>query len=53
MNNYHGRIFFHLKYLGKLDCLRVALSPEEKTESQIQRAKRLSGQWESDCAFEA
>lgn len=38
---------------GKLDCLRVALSPVDQDETEEQKIKRLASQWDSDCSFEA
>ena len=38
---------------GKLDCLRVSLSPMDQDESEEQKAKRIASQWDSDCSFEA
>lgn len=38
---------------GKLDCLRVALSPMDQDETDAQKIKRLASQWDSDCSFEA
>lgn len=38
---------------GKLDCLRVSLSPLDQDETDEQKSKRLASQWDSDCSFEA
>ena len=39
---------------GKLDCLRKAISPpNDRTESEDERKKRLEAAWDTDCAFEA
>lgn len=38
---------------GKLDCLRVALSPVDQDENEEQKFKRIASQWDSDCSFEA
>lgn len=38
---------------GKLDCLRVSLSPVDQDETEEQKSRRLASQWDSDCSFEA
>ena len=38
---------------GKLDCLRVSLSPVDQDETEEQKARRIASQWDSDCSFEA
>ena len=43
----------YFQNLGKLDCLRVALSPNESEETPEKRDKRKAAQWDGDCSFEA
>jgi hypothetical protein len=38
---------------GKLDCLRVSVSPNEADETEEQRKRRKAAEWNSDCSFEA
>jgi len=38
---------------GKLDCLRVSLSPMDQDETEEQKTRRIASQWDSDCSFEA
>lgn len=39
---------------GKLDCLRRPIDPpKDRTESEEDIKKRMEGQWDTDCSFEA
>jgi len=38
---------------GVLDCLRVIQPPHNYIESIDEKNKRISAQWDSNCAFEA
>lgn len=38
---------------GKLDCLRVSITPNEADETEEQRRRRIAAEWNSDCSFEA
>jgi hypothetical protein len=38
---------------GKLDCLRKSTTPNAADETEEQRRKRISAEWDSDCSFEA
>ena len=38
---------------GKLDCLRVSLSPLDQEETEEQKIRRMASNWDGDCSFEA
>lgn len=44
---------FVLDNIGKLDCLRKSVTPNEADETEEQRKRRIAAEWDSDCSFEA
>ncbi|MCQ2817649.1 MAG: hypothetical protein MJ252_10325 [archaeon] len=38
---------------GKLDCLLQSISPKDKSETESEKRKRISAEWNSDCSFKS